>query len=321
MSLPAVGYDNVDVALATRHGVAVCHTPGVLNAAVADLTMTMIFMLARRIPAFQAYAEGGGWAAGDPGPPLGHDVAGQTLGVIGFGRIGREVTRRMQALGMRAIWHDRFDHAPAGAPESEFRALDDLLRESDYVSIHTNLDESSRHLLGERELGLMRESAYLVNTARGPIVDQRALAAALRAGTIAGAALDVLEDEPPDADDPIVRSPQRDHPPAHRHFHRGDPPGHAGARGGEPAGGAGGKAAARLRESGGAFLSARFPRSTAATANPPAPAAHRRALALQIGKAQAVGADRDRAALARVRDGLSARAPGRSGPASPGVFP
>ena len=139
--------------------------------------------------------------------PLGHDVAGQTLGVIGFGRIGREVTRRMQALGMRAIWHDRFDRAPAGAPESEFRALDDLLRESDYVSVHTNLDESSRHLLGERELGLMRETACLVNTARGPIVDQRALAAALHAGVIAGAALDVLEDEPPDANDPIFGAP------------------------------------------------------------------------------------------------------------------
>ena len=207
VSLPAVGYDNVDVALATRHGVAVCHTPGVLNAAVADLTMTMILMLARRIPAFRAYAEGGGWAAGDPEPPLGHDVAGRTLGVIGFGRIGREVTRRMQALGMRTIWHDRFDRAPADAPESEFRALDDLLRESDCVSVHTNLDESSRHLLGERELGLMRETAYLVNTARGPIVDQPALAAALHAGAIAGAALDVLEDEPPDADDPIFGAP------------------------------------------------------------------------------------------------------------------
>ena len=207
VSLPAVGYDAVDLELATRRGVAVCNTPGVLNAAVADLTMAMIFMLARRIPEFQAYAEGGGWAAGDPEPPLGHDVAGQTLGVIGFGRIGREVTRRMQALGMRTIWYDRFDRAPADAPPCPYRALDDLLRESDFVTIHTNLDESSRHLVGEREIGLMRESAYLVNTARGPIVDQAALAAALHAGTIAGAALDVLEDEPPDPDDPIFGAP------------------------------------------------------------------------------------------------------------------
>ena len=88
VSLPAVGYDNVDVALATRHGVAVCHTPGVLNAAVADLTMTMIFMLARRIPAFQAYAEGGGWAAGDPGPPLGHDVRARRSASSGSGASG-----------------------------------------------------------------------------------------------------------------------------------------------------------------------------------------------------------------------------------------
>ena len=101
-------------------------------------------------------------------------MAGQTLGVIGFGRIGREVTRRMQYLGMRTIWYDRFHEAPPDAPESSFRALDDLLRESDIVTIHSNLDESSRHLVGERELGLMRETACLVNTARGPIVDQRA---------------------------------------------------------------------------------------------------------------------------------------------------
>ena len=207
VSLPAVGYDAVDLEVATRCGVAVCNTPGILNAAVADLTMAMIFMLARRIPEFQAYAEGGGWAAGAPEPPLGHDVAGQTLGVIGFGRIGREVTRRMQALGMRTVWHDRFDRAPGDAPPCPYRALDDLLRESDFVTIHTNLDESSRHLVGEREIGLMRETAYLVNTARGPIVDQRALAAALHAGTIAGAALDVLEDEPPDPDDPIFGAP------------------------------------------------------------------------------------------------------------------
>ena len=207
VSLPAVGYDAVDVELATRRGVAVCNTPGVLNAAVADLTMAMILMLARRIPEFQTYAEGGGWAAGGPEPPLGHDVAGQTLGVIGFGRIGREVTRRMQALGMRTVWHDRFDRAPADAPQSPYRTLDDLLRESDFITVHTNLDESSRHLVGERELGLMRETAYLVNTARGPIVNQRALASALHAGTIAGAALDVLEDEPPNPDDPIFGAP------------------------------------------------------------------------------------------------------------------
>ena len=207
VSIPAVGYDRIDVEAATRHGVAVCNTPGVLNAAVADLTMAMILMLARRIPEYQAYAEGGGWAADDPKPPLGHDVAGQTLGVIGFGRIGREVTRRMQALGMRTIWYDRFHEAPPDAPQSPYRALDDLLRESDFVTIHSNLDESSRHLVGEREIGLMRETACLVNTARGPIVDQRALAAALHAGAIAGAALDVLEDEPPEPDEPIFRAP------------------------------------------------------------------------------------------------------------------
>ena len=207
ISLPAVGYDVVDVDLATQRGIAVCHTPGVLNAAVADLTMAMIFMLARRIPEFQAYVQAGGWAGGAPEPPLAHDIAGKTLGVIGFGRIGRQVTRRMLSLGMRTIWYDQFDEAPADAPQSRYRPLDDLLRESDFVSIHANLDASSRHLIGERELGLMRQTAYLVNTARGAVVDQRALTAALEAHTIAGAALDVLEREPPDPDEPILGLP------------------------------------------------------------------------------------------------------------------
>lgn len=202
-----VGYDNFDVALATERGVAICNTPAVLNMAVADLTMAMIVALARRLFANEAYVRSGGWGRRRQAPPLGHDIAGKQLGVVGFGRIGREVTRRMQLLGMRTIWTDVFDQPPPDAPQSEYRPLDDLLRESDFVSVHTDLNESSRHLIGERELRLMRPDAYLVNTSRGGAVDQVALRAALEAGSIAGAALDVLEAEPPDPDDPLVRLP------------------------------------------------------------------------------------------------------------------
>ena len=211
VSTAAVGYDNYDVALATRRGVAICHTPGVLNAAVADLTMALVIALSRRLFEFGAYASSGAWARGEPQPPLARDIAGKTLGVVGYGRIGREVARRMRALGMRVVWHD-VSGAPAladgeDAPDAERRTLDELLRESDYVSVHANLTPQSRRLIGARELALMRPGAYLVNTARGPVVDQAALTEALRSGAIAGAGLDVLETEPPDPDDPIVRLP------------------------------------------------------------------------------------------------------------------
>ena len=207
VSTTSVGYNTFDVELLTRRGVALCNTPVVLNAAVADLTVAMILILSRRLMEFEAYSRSGAWGRGERYPALAHDPAGQTLGVIGFGRIGREVTHRAQALGMRTLWHDVFDQAPPGAPESAYRPLDDLLRESGFVSIHSDLNPASAHLIGERELGLMRRDAYLINTARGPIVDQKALARALESGAIAGAALDVLEDEPPDPDEPIVKLP------------------------------------------------------------------------------------------------------------------
>ncbi len=211
VSQHAVGYNNIDIEAATRHGVAVCNTPTVLNAAVADLTMAIIISLARRLWEFEAYSRSGGWARGEPYPPLAHDISGKLLGVIGFGRIGREVARRMQALGMRIAWYDVFEGASTAVvddpPDAPYRPLDDLLRESDFVTIHTNLTADSHHLIGARELALMKPGAYIVNTARGPVIDQPALVAALESGQIAGAGLDVLEAEPPDPDDPIVRLP------------------------------------------------------------------------------------------------------------------
>ena len=202
-----VGYDNFDIPLATERGIAICNTPGVLNTAVTDLTMTLIVALARQLFAYEDYARSGRWAQRATRLPLGHDIGGKVLGVVGFGRIGREVTRRMQSLGMRTLWTDVFDTLPEGAPQSEYRALDDLLRESDFVSLHTDLNPTSHGLIGARELALMRSDAYLVNTSRGPVVDQAALREALEAGSIAGAALDVLEDEPPDPADPLPSMP------------------------------------------------------------------------------------------------------------------
>lgn len=205
VSSSSVGYDGFDIAEATRRGVVVCNTPGVLTAAVADLTMALIISLARRLFLFEAYVRRGGWARRETPPPLAADIAGKTLGVIGFGRIGQEVTRRMQALGMRTLWNDVFDAAPDSAPPSEYRPLDDLLPEADFVSLHGDLNPSSHHLIGAAELRRMKPSAFIVNTSRGPLIDQKALTKALQDGTIAGAALDVLEREPPDEDDPIMR--------------------------------------------------------------------------------------------------------------------
>ena len=135
------------------------------------------------------------------------DIQGKTLGVIGFGRIGQEVTHRMQALGMRTLWYDLFETPHPSAPQSEYRPLNDLLTESDVVTLHTNLSEASHHLIGEAQLALMKPTALLVNTGRGPLVDQIALTHALKTGEIAGAGLDVLESEPPEPDAPIVELP------------------------------------------------------------------------------------------------------------------
>ena len=203
LSTTSVGYDPFDIPEATKHGVVVCNTPGVLTASVANLTMASIFSLALRLFEYEPYVRSGGWSKREKSPPLGTDIQGKILGVIGFGRIGQEVTRRMQALGMRTLWYDVLDAPHPSAPESDYRPLNDLLGEADFVSLHTNLDASSRHMIGDAELNLMKPTAYLVNTARGPLIDQVALTKALQSNQISGAALDVLEKEPPAEDDPI----------------------------------------------------------------------------------------------------------------------
>ncbi len=180
----AVGYDNIDLAAASRRGIPVGNTPDVLTDATADMTFALLLAAARKLPeAVQAAAEGN-WVTWEPALHLGREVYGQTLGIIGFGRIGRALARRAQGFDMTVV------HAGAGDP------LDDLLKNSDFVSLHTPLTPETRHLIDRDALHKMKPTAILINTARGGIVEQQALIEALQSGTIAGAALDVTDPEP-----------------------------------------------------------------------------------------------------------------------------
>ena len=200
-----VGFDNVDLAVATRLGVVVCNTPGVLTDAVADLTLALVLSLSRRLPEAERYVRAGGWGL-DRAPALAADVRGKTLGIVGLGRIGRAVARRAHAFGMQVCFSDQFEDAGEDT-FCQHRELDDLLRESDFVSLHVNLTDETRGLIGAGELGRMKSTAYLINTSRGEVVQQAALVEALREERIAGAALDVLEREPPARDEPILQLP------------------------------------------------------------------------------------------------------------------
>ncbi len=198
-----VGFDHVDVDAATERGIAVCNTPGVLSDAVADYTMLMILELARGLVNYTSIVRDRRWSKGEA-PPLGFDLAGKVLGIVGYGRIGRAVADRARVFGMRIL---TYDVKPDETDAERCVGLEVLLGEADIVSLHVDLSASTKRLIGERELRLMKPTAYLVNTARGGVVDQTALVAALRGGVIAGAALDVLEREPPAVDDPILALP------------------------------------------------------------------------------------------------------------------
>lgn len=197
-----VGYNNIDLLAATARNIAVCNTPDVLTAAVADYALLLMLAAAKRFDWGLDHVRSGAWSERRPFPGLGFDLVGKTLGIIGLGRIGRAIVPWARVLGMNVVFYDLFEDP--GDADAEFRPLDDLLRESDIVSLSVNLTDETTGLIGARELALMKPSAWLINTSRGPVVDQRALAEALNAGTIAGAALDVLEVEPPPTGDPIL---------------------------------------------------------------------------------------------------------------------
>jgi len=201
----AVGYDNIDVPAATARGVVVTHTPGVLTETVADFAMALILAAARRLVEADRYTRAGRWRSWEPMLFLGQDVHGATLGLVGLGRIGSAVARRAKGFAMRILYYDVVRRADLEAELGlEYRPLEEVLREADFVSIHTPLTPETRHLIGREQLRMMKPTAVLVNTARGPIVDTRALAEALRERWIWGAALDVFEQEPVEPDHPLL---------------------------------------------------------------------------------------------------------------------
>jgi glyoxylate reductase len=202
----AVGFDNIDVAACARRGIPVGNTPGVLTDTTADLAWALLMAAARRLPEGDRYVRAGSWKTWGPLLLLGPDVHGATIGIVGFGRIGQAVARRAQGFGMEIHYHDLEPLPPSVTDPlgATFLPLEELLPRSDFVSLHVNLSPVTRHLINAQTLGMMKRTAVLVNTSRGPVVDQAALAAALRDGVIWAAALDVTDPEPIPMDDPLV---------------------------------------------------------------------------------------------------------------------
>ncbi|HEX2924024.1 MAG TPA: phosphoglycerate dehydrogenase [Chloroflexota bacterium] len=199
ISRTGVGYDAIDVAAATARGIAVCSTPDVNKYSVADWTMTLLLQCARRTVQNETVLRSGRWDRVE-----GRELYESTLGIIGLGSIGKEVVRRARGFGMRIVAYDPFpDDAFAAEYGVSYLALEELLRQSDYVSLHTFLNKDTRHLINAERLALMKPTACLVNTSRGGVVDQEALYEALKERRIAWAALDVFEREPLEADSPL----------------------------------------------------------------------------------------------------------------------
>lgn len=202
----AVGYDNIDVPAATTRHVPITNTPGVLTETTADLAWALLMATARRVVESDRFTREGRWETWSPMLLLGTDVHHATLGIVGLGRIGAEVAKRARGFDMRILYASR-----SRKPELERElgmqhvSLDELLRESDFVSIHTPLTPDTRNLIGARELALMKPTGILINSARGPIVDQQALTEALVARRIGGAGLDVFTEEPVSVQDPLLK--------------------------------------------------------------------------------------------------------------------
>ncbi|HEV2489145.1 MAG TPA: D-glycerate dehydrogenase [Candidatus Acidoferrales bacterium] len=194
----SVGYDNIDVAACTRRKIVATHTPGVLDDTTADFAFALLMAVARRVVEGDAWMRAGTWPGWNLDQLCGGDIWGKTLGIIGFGRIGRAMAKRSQGFSMRILYSDARRAAPDIERElhAEYVELDRLLAESDFVSVHVPLLPETRRLINAATLAKMKPTAYLINTSRGPVVDEAALAAALEAKQIAGAALDVFEAEP-----------------------------------------------------------------------------------------------------------------------------
>jgi glyoxylate reductase len=204
----AVGYDNVDPELAANAGVWLTNTPGVLAETTADFAFALLLAAARHVVVSDRDTRAGGWSSWSPSAFLGQDVHGATLGIIGLGEIGRAMARRASGFDMRVLYHSRSRRPDLKAALGyEFVSLPELLGRSDFVSVHTPLNADTRGLLAAAEFALMKPNGILINTARGQVIDQEALIAALQTGTIGGAALDVADPEPLPLDSPLFALP------------------------------------------------------------------------------------------------------------------
>lgn len=207
VSTVSVGVDHIDVEAATARRIAVCNTPGVLDHAVAELTALLLLSLSRRATENLCAVRSGAWSRGEPLPAFGSDLRDKTLGVLGMGRTGRAVARTAsRGFGMRVIYHNRGGPVPAATTDFpvEYVTRPELFRLADFVSVHVDLNRETARSVGRNEIDLMKRSAYLINMSRGAVVDEQALIEALRARRIAGAGLDVMQDEPPQEDNELL---------------------------------------------------------------------------------------------------------------------
>jgi glyoxylate reductase len=204
----AVGFDNVDVPAATERGVAVCNTPNVLNEATAEMAFTLLTAAARRVVEAVDYVRAGKWQTWGPMLLMGQGLTGATLGIVGFGRIGRMLARMVSGFEMEILVHDLYYDAEAEqAYGVRYVSLAELLEKSDFVSLHVLLTDETRHMIGAEQFAQMKLTAVLINAARGPVVDTDALVEALRTSQIFSAGLDVTDPEPLPADHPLVHLP------------------------------------------------------------------------------------------------------------------
>lgn len=205
ISQMAVGYDNIDIQAATRRRIPVGHTPGVLTETTADFAFALLMAAARRISEAERFVRARKWTQWSPTLLLGQDIHAATLGLVGLGRIGLAVARRAQGFGMKILYYDMFRNEQAEQEWGiEFSPLEPILQQADFVSLHTPLTPETRHLINRDSLRRMKRTAVLINTSRGPVVDETALYEALRDGVIAYAALDVTDPEPISPDSPLL---------------------------------------------------------------------------------------------------------------------
>jgi lactate dehydrogenase-like 2-hydroxyacid dehydrogenase len=204
IALTAVGYDSVDVAAATERGIVVTNTAGSLTDTVADLTFALMLAVARRVPEMERWMRAGKWQTVGV-TPMGRDLHHAVLGIVGLGRIGAAVADRARAFQMQVLYHDTVRREELERQYGyRFVALDALLAAADFVTLHTALTPETRGLIGVSALAKMKPTAFLINTSRGPVVDEKALIATLQAGRLAGAGLDVFEREPVDPENPLL---------------------------------------------------------------------------------------------------------------------